>query len=246
MATSKNKSLEKGQKQESKKLYAEMLGGLVESLTGKQGRSILDILLDNSNVNEFIIAKKLGLTINQTRNILYKLSDSGIVSFNRKKDKKKGWYTYFWTLDILKTLEFSENRIHDSIKNFSSQKKNRESKRFYICKTCNIEVSEETALINNFTCIECGNVYEFNENKDLIVDIDSKINQWNNELLKVRECLENERKKVGKKIEGKNKREKEKRRIARVEKRKVSDKLKKKLKNPKKKQFSRVKKKKRR
>ncbi len=242
MATSKNKLSEKKQKKESKKLYAEILGGLVESLTGKPGRSILDILLDNSNVNEFIIAKKLGLTINQTRNILYKLSDNGIVSFNRKKDKKKGWYTYFWTLDILKTLEFSESRILESIKNLSSQKKNRESKRFYICKICNIEVSEETALLNSFTCIECGSVYEMNENKELIVDIDSKINQFNNELLRIRESLDFERKKVGKKIEGKNKREKEKKRLARVEKKKESDKAKKKLVKPNK--TSKVKKKK--
>jgi len=214
---------------ELKKTYIDLLGNLVESLTGKMGRDILSILLDGPNINEFIIAKKLNLTINQTRNILYKLSDNGIVSFNRKKDKKKGWYTYFWTIDILKTLEFSENRILESIRNLHSQKRNRESKRFYICKTCGIEVSEETALLNNFTCTECGNVYEAQDSTDLLEDIDSKTSKFENELVKIKEHLEVERKKMGKKIEGKNKREKEKRRVARVEKKKATDKEKRKL-----------------
>jgi len=56
---------------------------------GKQAEPIADLLNAKKHVNEFIIAKKLGLTINQTRNILYKISNSGLVSFIRKKDKKK-------------------------------------------------------------------------------------------------------------------------------------------------------------
>ena len=50
---------------------------------------IVDLLYGKANVNEFLIAKKLNVTINQARNILYKLGDEGLVSFIRKKDKKK-------------------------------------------------------------------------------------------------------------------------------------------------------------
>jgi transcription factor E len=200
---------------ELKKAYSQLLGSLVESLTGKVGRDIINMLLEKSNLNEFLIAKKLNLTINQTRNILYKLSDNRIVSFNRKKDRKKGWYTYFWTLDVPRTLEYAQGKILENIKNLSSQKKNRENRRFYICKICNIEVSEETALINSFTCTECGTVYELNENKELIVDIDSRLVKYNDELEVIKGFLDIERKRIGKKIDSKNKREKEKRKVAR-------------------------------
>ena len=54
------------------------------------GSKMVSDIISNKHVNEFIIAKKLDLTINQTRNVLYKLADEGLVSSIRKKDKKKG------------------------------------------------------------------------------------------------------------------------------------------------------------
>src|SRR3989338_11520661 len=75
----------------------ELLKFIVEGLINKQAVPIMDLLSSKKPVNEFTIAEKLGLTINQTRNIIYKLSDFGLVSFTRKKDKRKGWYIYFWT-----------------------------------------------------------------------------------------------------------------------------------------------------
>ena len=75
-------------------MQIKFLKSIVETLTNKQSAAIVDLLVDKKDVNEFLIAKKLGLTINQTRNILYKLSDFGLVSFIRKKDKRKGSSTY--------------------------------------------------------------------------------------------------------------------------------------------------------
>jgi len=83
-----------------------ILKEIVVITVGKQAEPIADLLETNKHVNEFIIAKKLDLTINQTRNILYKISNYGLISSKREKDKKKGWYTYFWKFEILKCLEF--------------------------------------------------------------------------------------------------------------------------------------------
>ena len=90
-------------------MLKKFLKDTIEIIIGKQAEGIIDLLDGKKYVNEFIIAKKLGITINQTRNILYKISDQGLVSFIRKKDKKKGWYTYFWKLERLKSLEFLKN-----------------------------------------------------------------------------------------------------------------------------------------
>lgn len=68
----------------------------ISIVAGSGADKILAILFNKKNVNEFLIAKKLNMTINQTRNILYKLADGGLVHFMRKKDLKSGgWYTYF-------------------------------------------------------------------------------------------------------------------------------------------------------
>src|SRR3989344_6702790 len=78
---------------------------VIESIAGAHAVGIVSLLYGNKNINDFLIAKKLKLNINQTRNILYKLSDEGLVSFIRKKDKKNGgWDTYYWTLDVTKSL----------------------------------------------------------------------------------------------------------------------------------------------
>ena len=92
-------------------MLKKFLKDAVTLIAGKQTEEIVDLLDTSKYINEFIIAKKLGVTINQARNILYKISDYGLVSSIRKKDKKKGWYTYFWKIEILKSLEFVKNDI---------------------------------------------------------------------------------------------------------------------------------------
>jgi len=157
---------------------------------GKNSSSIVDLLLGKNNVNEFIIAKKLGLTINQTRNILYKLSDEGLVSFIRKKDKKKGWYTYFWTFNEERSFLLLKKTLFNEITQLENQLKSREEKRYYICKQCNIEVTEETALLHDFVCPECGEVYELQDNNKSIKEINSSINRVKLKLKEVEDELE--------------------------------------------------------
>ena len=88
---------------------------VVSIIVGKNSELIADLLNSKKHVNEFLIAKKLSITINQTRNLLYKLSDFGLVSSIRKKDKKKGWYTYFWKIEVLKSLKFLEDILLKNI-----------------------------------------------------------------------------------------------------------------------------------
>ena len=178
---SKKPSLIKTQKLNSQSSL-DLLRDVSALIGGKNAGAIVDLLIDKKNINEFIIAKKLNLTINQTRNILYKLSDEGLVSSIRKKDKKKGWYTYFWTYNSDKAFLLLEKTLLKDIEQFEHQLKSREVKRFYVCKTCNSELTEEHALLNEFTCPECGEVYELNDNKQSIQEIKNNINRLKKKL----------------------------------------------------------------
>jgi len=146
-----------------------LLKDIVTSLVGVNAQKVVDLLYDKKNVNEFLIAKHLKLTINQTRNILYKLADEGLVSFMRKKDRKKGgWYIYFWTLNSGNSLvKFKEKLVRD-LNGLEAQLSLRKSKQFYICPNCNIEYNEESALLGNYVCPECGEVLNLkNPEQDL-------------------------------------------------------------------------------
>ena len=168
--------------------------GLLEEVSaivgGKNSKPLVDLLFNQANVNEFIIAKKLNLTINQTRNILYKLSDEGLVTSIRKKDKKKGWYTYFWTFNIDRSLFLLKKIILNDIDQLEKQLKSRKIKQFYICKTCNVELTEENALLHDFTCPECEEVYGISDNTKVINDLNSSINKLKKRLADIDKEIE--------------------------------------------------------
>jgi transcription factor E len=160
----------------------QFLEEVVVSIVGKSAEPIAGLLNTKKHVNEFIIAKKLDITINQTRNILYKLSDHGLVSSIRKKDKKKGWYTYFWRIENLKSLEFLKELLVKKINQFEQQINSRETKKFYICEKCNIEFNEENALLCDFTCNECGEIFTLKDNTGVLRGLKKNLEKFKSEL----------------------------------------------------------------
>jgi len=171
---------------------------VVAIVVGKQAEEIIDLLDGKKYVNEFIIAKKLGITINQTRNILYKISDQGLISSIRKKDKRKGWYTYFWRIEILKSLEFLANMIDKRIEQLKNQVKSRETKEFYVCEQCNIEVNAENALLHEFTCNECGEVYSLKDSTKVLKELKREVDKLEEKLKLVQEEINKEQGKIDK------------------------------------------------
>jgi transcription initiation factor TFIIE subunit alpha len=145
---------------------------------GKQAETLVDFLDGKKYMNEFLIAKKLDLPINQTRNVLYKISEFGLVSSTRKKDKKKGWYTYSWKIEELKCLEFLKNMLQKKMEQLKNQIKNRESKEFYVCEKCHVEFNEENALLHDFTCPECGNILERKDNTKVLKEFKKNLESY--------------------------------------------------------------------
>src|SRR3989344_4061609 len=196
---------------------------------GKSAEEIADLLSTRKYINEFLIAKKLDITINQTRNILYKLADRGLVSSIRKKDKKKGWYTYFWKMEILKSLEFIKDILEKKRSNLGGQIKSKKEKQFYICERCNVEFNEETALIYDFTCNECGRIFSLKDNIKDIKDFEREKDKKE----KIKELAKKEKEEMKKKLLKKKLEKKEK-----PAKKKIAKKLKKEKKKTTKVKFS--------
>jgi len=157
-------------------MKVDILKEVVSSIAGERARGIIDLLVDKKNVNEFLIAKKLKLTINQTRNILYKLADDGLVSFVRKKDSKKGgWYTYFWTLNHDKGLMRFRDILLNSLDNLKKDIKTKKTERFFYCANCNLEFTEEAALTHDYMCPECGQILQLKDNTKEIVNLEREV-----------------------------------------------------------------------
>ncbi len=159
-----------------------LLKELVGRFAGESSEPIVDIIAGDKPINEFKIAEKLKLTINQTRNILYKLSAHSIVSSVRKKDEKKGWYIYSWTIDVAKALSNFVDLKKKEIKNYEHLLHSRQTKGFYVCPNGDIETSEENALLHDFICQECGQLLQPQNYEKEIEELKSKINAANAEI----------------------------------------------------------------
>ncbi|MBM3247312.1 hypothetical protein FJZ17_02110 [Candidatus Pacearchaeota archaeon] len=202
-----------------------LLKKIVEKTAGVGAVRIVDLLYNKKDINEFLIAKKLGLTINQTRNLLYRLSHLGILSSIRKKDKRKGWYIYFWTFNVLRSLEVLEENLTQEINSMKQELFSRQQKRSYKCKICGREVNEEAALLNNFICHECGEVFELADNRQAIEDIMKNIAKVEKELEHVRSEISLEREKLDQKLSRNMRREEKKKKELRKKNRELKMKL---------------------
>ncbi len=207
-----------------------LLKEIVTSIAGPQATGIVNLLYGKKNVNEFLIAKKLGLTINQTRNILYKLADDGLVSFIRKKDNKKGgWYTYFWTINTGKSLTNLKNTVLKKIDEIKGQINEKKTRRFYYSANCGLEYTEENALINDFVCQECGDVLQLKDNSPIIAGLEKEMAKLENNLaLTETELVEINKQDVKVRIR-KLKAEAKKKQIERIKKKKAKERELKKL-----------------
>lgn len=192
-----------------------MLKELVTKIAGKGSEPIVDILFNKSNVNEFKIADKLKLTINQTRNILYRISNYGILDSTRKKEKRKGWYTYFWTLNIVKALEVYGKIKMKELELLEQVLKSHETKQFYSCAQDKIEMSEETAMNHNFLCPECGLLLQPVAKDKKLKEINSKIENVRNTLQLIKEELEARMPKITIEVKKSKKKKVEKKKIKR-------------------------------
>lgn len=198
-----------------------LLKKVVEKIAGVPAVKIVDLLYHKNNINEFLIAKKLKLTINQTRNLLYRLSHLGIIHSIRKKDKRKGWYIYFWSLNILKSLEFLEDSLKQEIQALQSQLVSKRMSRAYKCSICGREASEESALLNNFTCTECGEVYVLADNAPIVKSMEEEMAKVQKELNFVESEIGKENQEKGKKLQRLLKKEQKMKKALRMEKAKI-------------------------
>jgi transcription factor E len=201
-------------------MRVELLRNIVHALIGEKSKGIVDLLAEKENVNEFLIAKKLGLTINQTRNLLYKLLDEGLVTVVRKKNKKKGgWYDHFWTLNLEKSLHKYLEVLRIKIEHLNQEMHTRKNSRYYFCDVCSIELDEEHALLQEYACVECGQLLVLKDNSLDISNLEKEKVRLEKENLEIEEELSQFVEKVEKKKERKRKIEEKKVAIEKAEKR---------------------------
>jgi transcription initiation factor TFIIE subunit alpha len=137
---------------------------VVKELVGEHALPIIDFLKDKEKISEFIVAEELGMEINETRNVLYKLLEHNIVSFLRKKDRIKGWYICYWDLNPTMVPHLKHKILIEKRNRLQERLAAEQEGQYYICRNACSRMTFEIAIEQNFKCSECGQVMQEQDN----------------------------------------------------------------------------------
>ncbi|MBI2125207.1 transcription factor [Candidatus Woesearchaeota archaeon] len=152
------------------------------SILGEEGLSLIKELSGKQNVSEFELADKLKKDIKIVRKMLYLLYNHNLVSFIRKKDKIKGWYIYYWTLQP-ESIKFSYIKRKKELLAKLQQRLEEESRELYFtCPNKCVRLNFDQAMDFEFHCPECGELLSQEDNTERIETLRKKVSEIETEL----------------------------------------------------------------
>ncbi|MEK6951388.1 MAG: hypothetical protein AABX29_00065 [Nanoarchaeota archaeon] len=159
------------------KLSTKAIEILVTEIAGKDTLALVVLIKNKQHVSEFKIADKMKISVNQVRNMLYKLIDYNMVSFIRKKDKKKGWYIYYWTFNEARALEIFDRLLQLKIDKLNKALELEQKEQYYSCSEDKLRFNQVDAMEQEFKCPECGQILRLEDNTQMINKIKKRLEE---------------------------------------------------------------------
>ena len=150
-----------GQTMSMRKVY-----DIIAESTGEDCLPIVRFLNGKKNITEFQIADAVKSEVNQIRSILYRLQTHNLVTYFRKKDREKGWYMSYWTLnpDAATDVETDMRKREVEILKERLEREEKNRDLFYICPNMCARFEFAKAVEIEYRCPECGSILNHQEN----------------------------------------------------------------------------------
>ncbi len=178
----------------------------------EDGLELINQLKGKSHISEFDLATKLKKDIKIVRRMLYFLYNKNLVSFIRKKDKQKGWYIYYWTLELNSIKHEFIKQKKETLERLKATLKKEEGAVFYVCSDNCVRLDMDESLEYDFHCPECGNLLEQDDSQEKIQRLHKRIKSLGEEIKVIEEQEAKKRQKIAQKA--KKEREEEEARLA--------------------------------
>ncbi len=164
------------------KLSNKLIDEVITETAGEDVIKLVHKLKNKKNFSEFKLAEAIEQEINQTRNQLYRLLRFNLVSFNRKKDKKKGWYIYYWTFN-LKRIKYLYKQVRvQKIERLKDRLERENSETFFKCTDGCMRLNFDQASEFEYKCPECGDLIEQEDNEKKKKEIEKEIKKLEKEV----------------------------------------------------------------
>ena len=163
---------------------------MVEDVAGPEVREVTIVLLSHKGeLTDEIIAEELDIKLNQVRKALYRLHDLELATFRRIRDKTTGWFIFYWKLHPEKITGLVQTKQRNVLKKIQDRLSYEEGNMFFSCLTPNCNrVTFQTAMEQEFICLDCEERLESFDNSKIINVLQLKVSQLN-KILKVEESV---------------------------------------------------------
>jgi len=151
----------------------------IAEIVGEDVLPVVRFLKNRKNISEFKIAEKVELEVNQTRNMLYRLHQYNLVTYNRKKDRVKGWYISYWTLNQKCIKSLIINTAKDKLAALKEKLIKEEANKgsFFLCPNICVRLDFDKATDFDYKCPECGSLLSQQDNTKTIENLKKKIKE---------------------------------------------------------------------
>jgi transcription initiation factor TFIIE subunit alpha len=160
----------------------DIIEDVIVEVAGSDVVQLVRVLKNKKNVSEFKLADSIKQEVNTTRNMLYRLHNANLVSFIRKKDKKKGWYIYYWTFDMKRVKYLVFELKKKRLKKLRERLEREKEGQFFVCPNKCIRLDFDQAMNFEFKCPECGSIIQQEDNKELKEKIEKEIEELEKDL----------------------------------------------------------------
>jgi transcription initiation factor TFIIE subunit alpha len=164
------------------KLSNKLVEDVVSEVAGADVLALIRQLKNKKNVSEFKLAESMKLEVNVVRNMLYRLYHANLVSFTRRKDKKKGWYIYYWTFRLRQIKYLAVQLKKDKMEKLQDRLSRERETSFYICPASCMRLDFERAVGFEFKCPECGEIMQQEHNEAKIKAIEDELKSLKKEI----------------------------------------------------------------
>ncbi|MBI2666167.1 hypothetical protein HYX13_00995 [Candidatus Woesearchaeota archaeon] len=164
------------------RLTSKKIEEILVSIIGEDGTPLIRELQRQNNISEFHLATKTKKDIKVIRRMLYVLYNNNLVSFNRKKDKEKGWYIYYWTLvpESVKYCYFKKKR--EQLERQEHRLEEEKKELFFTCQKKCIRLNFDQSTDFEFRCPECGELLSQDATEEKIASLEKEVKLLRGEL----------------------------------------------------------------
>jgi transcription initiation factor TFIIE subunit alpha len=164
------------------KLSNKLVEDVVTEVAGEDVLLLVRMLKNKKNVSEFKLAETMKLEVNVVRNMLYRLYHANLVTFTRRKDKKKGWYIYYWTFKIKQVRFVALMLKKQKLERLNDRLAREQESNFFMCPNSCMRLDFEKAMNFEFKCPECGELMQQESNEEKIKKIKEEIKELEKEV----------------------------------------------------------------